>query len=103
MVQKLVSNITDYFDRFTIEQVSDDVPLDEELTLVHHRNAQKIKDTISGKNISRAPNLSAIEEGGTITSITQILPEDEVPQTPDAIEEEPEEDVSTGSHVDDNK
>ncbi|XP_056011446.1 bestrophin-3-like isoform X2 [Ostrea edulis] len=89
--------------RFTIEQVSDDVPLDEELTLVHHRNAQKIKDSMSGKNISRAPNLSAIEEGGTITSITQILPEDEVPQTPDVIEEELEEDVPTEIHVDDNK
>lgn len=58
---------------------------------------------MSGKNISRAPNLSAIEEGGTITSITQILPEDEVPQTPDVIEEELEEDVPTEIHVDDNK
>lgn len=40
---------------------------------------------MSGKNISRAPNLSAIEEGGTITSIGQIL--DDTPPTPDVIEE----------------
>lgn len=79
--------------RFTIEQVPDDIPLDEELTLIHHRNAQKIKESMSGKNISRAPNLSAIEEGGTITSITQILPEDDTPPTPDVIVEVPEEGV----------
>ncbi|XP_022328178.2 bestrophin-2-like isoform X2 [Crassostrea virginica] len=79
--------------RFTIEQVPDDVPLDEELTLVHHRNAQKIKDSMAGKNISRAPNLSAIEEGGTITSITQILPEDDAPLSPDVIVEVPEEEL----------
>ena len=71
----------------------DDVPLDEELTLVHHRNAQKIKDSMVGKNISRAPNLSAIEEGGTITSITQILPEDDAPLSPDVIVEVPEEEL----------
>lgn len=48
---------------------------------------------MSGKNISRAPNLSAIEEGGTITSITQILPEDDTLPAPGVIAEVPEEDV----------
>lgn len=32
---------------------------------------------MAGKSVSRAPMLSAIEEGGTITSISQILPSDD--------------------------
>ena len=36
------------------------------------RNAQKIEKVISGNVVSRAPLLSAIEEGGTITSISQL-------------------------------
>ncbi|XP_061188143.1 bestrophin-2-like [Saccostrea echinata] len=89
--------------RFTIEQVPDDVPLDEESISVHQRNAQKIKDSISGKNISRAPNLSAIEEGGTITSITQILPEDDTVPAPDVIEEVPEENMPSEVFVEENR
>ncbi|XP_062566707.1 bestrophin-3-like isoform X2 [Saccostrea cucullata] len=88
---------------FTIEQVPDDVPIDEESISVHQRNAQKIKDSMSGKNISRAPNLSAIEEGGTITSITQLLPEDDAVPTPDVIEEVPEENMPTEVFIDDNR
>ncbi|KAK3107634.1 hypothetical protein FSP39_018837 [Pinctada imbricata] len=75
--------------RFTVEQVPDDV---EEATPLHIRNAQKLKEAMSGKNVSRAPVLSAIEEGGTITSMTQILPdEDDVMPLVDHVIHEDEE------------
>ncbi|XP_021340109.1 uncharacterized protein LOC110441321 isoform X2 [Mizuhopecten yessoensis] len=62
--------------RFTVENVTDGCDVDETVS-AHRRNAQIIEKAMAGKAVSRAPLLSAIEEGGTITSLTQILPSDE--------------------------
>ncbi|XP_021340108.1 uncharacterized protein LOC110441321 isoform X1 [Mizuhopecten yessoensis] len=61
---------------FTVENVTDGCDVDETVS-AHRRNAQIIEKAMAGKAVSRAPLLSAIEEGGTITSLTQILPSDE--------------------------
>ncbi|XP_069115846.1 bestrophin-4-like isoform X2 [Argopecten irradians] len=60
--------------RFTVEHIPDGYDIDESS---HRRNAQIIEKAMAGKAVSRAPLLSAIEEGGTITSLTQILTSDE--------------------------
>lgn len=70
--------------RFIVEQISDGSDMDGHS--LQRRNAQKIEKVISGNVVSRAPLLSAIEEGGTITSISQ-LEEDFVCPEP-VIEEE---------------
>ncbi|XP_033729847.1 uncharacterized protein LOC117319108 [Pecten maximus] len=59
---------------FTVEHVPDGYDIEE---TTHRRNAQIIEKAMTGKAVSRAPLLSAIEEGGTITSLTQILSSDD--------------------------
>lgn len=59
-----------YSSRFIVEQISDGSEMDGHS--LQRRNAQKIEKVISGNVVSRAPLLSAIEEGGTITSISQL-------------------------------
>lgn len=57
--------------RFTVEQVTDQDF--EDANNQYRRNAQKLEKAMAAHTVSRAPLLSAIEEGNTITSISQIL------------------------------
>ncbi|XP_060079824.1 bestrophin-1-like [Ylistrum balloti] len=86
--------------RFTVEHVTDVLDVDETVP-AHRRNAQMIEKAMAGKAVSRAPLLSAIEEGGTITSLTQILSSDdeEAPEESDRMELIPE--VHEDQHPDD--
>ncbi|CAC5382464.1 unnamed protein product [Mytilus coruscus] len=72
--------------RFTVEKISDGSDMDARS--MQRRNAQKIEKVISDHAVSRAPLLSAIEEGGTITSISQL--EDTVIRPSPTIPEEEE-------------
>lgn len=85
---------------FTVEHIPDGYDIDESS---HRRNAQMIEKAMAGKAVSRAPLLSAIEEGGTITSLTQILTSDEEDDAADPgrmelipeIHEDPQTDTTT--------
>lgn len=72
--------------RFTIEKISDGSDIDARS--MQRRNAQKIENFISDHAVSRAPLLSTVEEGGTITSISQL--EDTVIRPSPTIQEEEE-------------
>ncbi|XP_052063016.1 bestrophin-2-like [Mytilus californianus] len=79
-------NTNEKTSRFTVEKISDGSDMDARS--MQRRNAQKIEKVISDHAVSRAPLLSAIEEGGTITSISQL--EDTVIRPSPTIQEEEE-------------